>query len=110
VIAKTEYIVERIVEEKGVIGQDRKQFKVKWQDWPEVDATWETEDALVNCPEVLTAWKAGQRQEAEEAKEGTQRDGWKCNRRRCQFRSGRVGRGGGRGGAMFGPAARGPRK
>ena len=42
----------------------RRRYLVKWRGWPDEDNTWEAEDALEGCPDVLAAWRA--RQHAEE--------------------------------------------
>ena len=50
-----------------------REYLVKWKDWPDEDATWETEDALDGAPEVLAAWRAAVLARAVEAGEATLR-------------------------------------
>ena len=50
-----------------------REYLVKWKDWPDEDATWETEDALDGAPEVLAAWRAAVLARTVEAGEATLR-------------------------------------
>ena len=50
-----------------------REYLVWRKDWPDEDATWETEDALDGAPEVLAAWRAAVLARAVEAGEATLR-------------------------------------
>ena len=59
------YEVEYIISEKKksihiIIKDNKFYYFVKWVGYPEKDATWEPEDHLSNCPEILVKFKMSQ--------------------------------------------------
>ena len=52
-----EYEIERILAKRQRAGTSELEFLVKWKGWPEEDNTWESEATLVDCPDVLAAWR-----------------------------------------------------
>ena len=55
VVEDEEYEVEAVVAERQRNGQT--EYLLKWKGWPEDDNTWEKEATLVDCPDVLAAWR-----------------------------------------------------
>jgi len=55
----TEYVVEKILDHRT--RRHRTEYLVKWDGYPDYDASWEPQEHLANAPEILRAYKASRR-------------------------------------------------
>ena len=69
-MSEEDYEVEAIVAEKTVSKVSK--YLIKWKGWPEDDNTWEEEDALSNCQEILRAWQSRRKRRKSDGKVPTQ--------------------------------------